>query len=288
MSLGLQATKRRMQSVASTRKITNAMHLVATSKFKAWKNKVDGTSIYADELKSLFAQIFVSLTDEEIENYFSKKKENGKKLYIIVTSSLGLCGGYNYNIYKEIKPLINKDDELIVIGTKGNNYFKRNGYNVNSDFENIYNSFSFLKVKDLANYALSRVRTLNVDSINIVYTKLVNSITFTPVIETLYPLSKDSLNVSLDITKKEEFVIIEPTPKEVLDVLVPLYFQNILYGRLVESGASEQASRRNSMETATDNADELISKLQIDYNKARQSAITQEITEVVSGANALE
>ena len=145
-----------------------------------------------------------------------------------------------------------------------------------------------MKVKDLANYALSRVRTLNVDSINIVYTKLVNSITFTPVIETLYPLSKDSLNVSLDITKKEEFVIIEPTPKEVLDVLVPLYFQNILYGRLVESGASEQASRRNAMEAATDNADELISKLQIDYNKARQSAITQEITEVVSGANALE
>ncbi|MGN1295364.1 MAG: ATP synthase F1 subunit gamma [Bacilli bacterium] len=288
MSLGLQATKRRMQSVSSTRKITNAMHLVATSKFKAWKNKVDGASVYADELKSLFAQIFISLSNEEIEDYFSKKNEVGKKLYIIVTSSLGLCGGYNYNVYKEIKPLIKEDDELIVIGTKGNNYFKRSGYNVNSDFEDLYSGFSFLKVKDLASYALSRVRTLNVDSINIVYTKFVNSIAFTPAVETLYPLNKDSLDISLNLGKKEEFVLIEPTPKEVLDVLVPLYFQNILYGRLIESGASEQASRRNAMESATDNADELISKLQIDYNKARQGAITQEITEVVSGANALE
>lgn len=288
MSLGLQATKRRMQSVSSTRKITNAMHLVATSKFKSWKNKVDGTSLYADELKSLFAQIFISLEDEDLQSYFENKKSVGKKLYIIVTSSLGLCGGYNYNIYKEIKPLLNKEDELVIIGTKGNNYFIRNGYNVNSNFENIYTNFSFLKVKDLANYALSRVRTAQVNSINIVYTKFVNSITFTPVVETLYPMNKDSIESSLQISKKEEFVLIEPSPIEVLDILIPLYFQNILYGRLVESGASEQASRRNAMEAATDNADELISKLQIDYNKARQSSITQEITEVVSGANALE
>ena len=121
MSLGLQATKRRMQSVASTRKITNAMHLVATSKFKAWKNKVDGTSIYADELKSLFAQIFINLEDEDLQSYFENKKSVGKKLYIIVTSSLGLWGGYNYNIDKEIKPLINKYHQIIVICTKCNN-----------------------------------------------------------------------------------------------------------------------------------------------------------------------
>lgn len=286
MSLGLQATKRRMVSVNSTRKITNAMHLVATAKFKTWKNKMEKSSEFANELKSLFAQVSSSIDKEEFDSFFKSNKKSNKKLYIIITSSLGLCAGYNYNVFKAIKEYVKNEDEVICIGSKGVNYLQNNGYKIDPTFQDIFTHFDYEQVKKLAMCSLSKIRTNQVDEINIIYTQFINSITFTPKVEKLYPLEKLEVEQKEDCTFKDMHALIEPDVKTVLDYIVPLYFESILFGRLVESEVSEQACRRNAMESATDNAEEIISSLQLDYNKARQASITQEITEIVAGANA--
>lgn len=283
MASGLQATKRRINSVNSTKKITNAMKLVATAKLKTWKNKLQGNNDYASSLHSLMNVLLKSISQEDKEKVFGESKSSST-LFIVVTSTLGLCGGYNYNLYKEVVPHINKDtDKVLVIGTKGNNYFRRNGYDVDSSFINALQDYDYNQVRKMNNHIMSMLHMGEIGSIKIAYTSFKNSITFIPKIEEIYPISEIE---GEEISFKEQEMLIEPTPLIVLENIVPLYIESLINSRLIESSVSEQASRSNAMESATDNAEEIINKLQIDYNKARQQAITQEITEIVGGANA--
>ena len=283
MASGLQATKRRINSVNSTKKITKAMKLVATAKLKTWKNKLQGNNEYASSLHSLMNVLLKSISQEDRELFFGKN-DSTSTLYIIVTSTLGLCGGYNYNLYKEVIPHINKEkDKVLVIGTKGLSYFKRNGYDVDESFVNALQDYDYSIVRKMNNHIMSMLHMNSVGSIKIAYTAFKNSITFIPKIEEIYPISEIE---GEEITLKEQVMLIEPNPITVLENIVPLYVESLINSRLIESSVSEQASRSNAMETATDNAEEIINKLQIQYNKARQQAITQEITEIVGGANA--
>ena len=283
MASGLQATKRRINSVDSTKKITKAMKLVATAKLKTWKNKLQGNNVYASSLHSLMNVLLKSISQDDKELVFGKSESNST-LFIIITSTLGLCGGYNYNLYKEVVPYINKDkDQVLVIGTKGLSYFKRNGYNVDSKFVNALQDYDYNLVRKMNNHIMSKLKLNEIGNIKIAYTAFKNSITFIPKIEEIYPISEIE---GEEISRKELDMLIEPTPIVVLENLVPLYIESLINSRLIESSVSEQASRSNAMESATDNAEEIINKLQIQYNKARQQAITQEITEIVGGANA--
>lgn len=283
MASGLQATKRRINSVDSTKKITKAMKLVAIAKLKTWKNKLQGNNVYASSLHSLMNVLLKSISQDDKELVFGKS-ESDSTLFIIITSTLGLCGGYNYNLYKEVVPYINKDkDQVLVIGTKGLSYFKRNGYNVDSKFVNALQDYDYNLVRKMNNHIMSKLKLNEIGNIKIAYTAFKNSITFIPKIEEIYPISEIE---GEEISRKELDMLIEPTPIVVLENLVPLYIESLINSRLIESSVSEQASRSNAMESATDNAEEIINKLQIQYNKARQQAITQEITEIVGGANA--
>lgn len=286
MSLGLQATKRRISSVNNTKKITNAMKLVATSKLRIWKNKLGGTSVYASTLHHLMGVLSLCIGKENLKAVYPYDETVDSTLYIIITSSLGLCGGYNYGVYKLAQKQIDKSkDKVIVIGTKGYSYFNKNKYNVDDKFVNLLNDYDLQKVRELRNYVMSLLDNRKVSKVRIIYTSFINSITFIPKCEDVFPLTNID---GEEPTQKEKDMLIEPNPEIVLKNIIPLYIESLINGRIIESSVSEQASRSNAMDSATDNAKDILSKLQIQYNKARQQAITQEITEIVGGANAQE
>lgn len=283
MASGLQQTKRRINSVNSTKKITNAMRLVSTAKLKSWKKRLAYNGEYADSLHSLMNMVIQSLSEEERTTFFGKDENKGT-LYIVVTSTLGLCGGYNYNLYKEVVPLIDKEkDEVLVIGTKGLSYFKRNGYKVNDKFVTLASNYDVSEIRKIRNEIMSHLQMGQVSQIKMAYTHFKNSITFIPTVIDIYPIQEDKDYV---LTNKEKNMLIEPNAQTILTSLIPLYLESLINSYIIESSVSEFASRSNAMESATDNATDIINKLQIQFNKARQQSITQEITEVVGGANA--
>ena len=281
MSLGIIATKRRIKSVNSTKKITKAMQLVSTSKLKRCRDIFDKNSVYTSETLNIVQEILSRI--KESDNKYLVKREIKSKVYIVITSNLGLCGGYNSNVFSLVKDVVDKENDfLITIGSKGYNFLRKNNYNILNHIDEETTGNEQLISKQIASFALDLFLNDKIGEIHVIYTKFVNSLTFTAVDLKLLPIDLEE--------KKEEGsnvdLLIEPNEEEVLNELLPFYFNSTIYGCLIESHVSEQASRRTAMENATDNAEEIGANLLLQYNKARQAAITQEITEVVAGANA--
>ena len=285
MASGLIAIRRRIKSVAATRKITKAMELVATAKLKKNKDRYQATLAYSGELAAITANVLVRAKDHE-HRYLQETKGKGT-LFIVVTSNLGLCGAYNANIFKEFMPHYRPEDKILVVGLKGFNYFRKRSLNIINSFLNEVTGQEQIQASEIARLALSEYQNRNVSKISLVFTRYVNSVTFQPVILDLLPVDPKQFEVKVGKGKEFLDTLFEPNIDAVLDNLVPLYFESILYGKLVEAHTSEQAARRLAMENATDNADEIKEKLLIIYNKQRQSAITQEMSEIVAGANAI-
>lgn len=282
MSLGLQHTKRRIASVSSTMKITKAMELVATAKLKVWKDKLLENYEYTQKMIDLVSYVFSHC--ENVDTSFSKENESANgRLYIIVTSNLGLCAGYNYNIFKMIDKKLNAEDEVLIIGSKGVNHYRKLNVKVNDSFSEKASNLDYATILKIGEYGISNFKSKKFKSVELVYTRYVNSLVFLPEQMTLLPIDINKASIVGDDSKD---ILMEPSPKVILETLIPLYVKSVLYGKMIESQVSEQASRRTAMETATDNAEEIKNKLLLEFNKARQAAITQEITEVVSGANA--
>ena len=285
MPVGLQATKRRIRSVSSTKKITKAMELVATSKLKKTKNRFEEVKAYTEEIMSIVGSIMSKKIDANCE--YLKPNNSDKTLYIVVTSSLGLCGGYNANVYKTVLNEVPVEDSLlIVLGSKGCSYFKNRGYNIIEGYAEDSTGNEYEIARKVSRIALSEFTSKNVGKIKLVYTRYVNSVTFQPLVVDLLPVTKPHVLEESSENKVHKDTLFEPDATTILNTLIPMYFESSLYGKFVECHVSEQASRRMAMENASDNADEIIEQLQLQYNKARQSAITQEITEVVAGADA--
>ena len=281
MSLGIIATKRRIKSVNSTKKITKAMELVSTSKLKRCRDAFDRNSVYTSETLELVQEVLANV--KNVDNQYLVKKDIKSKLYIVITSNLVLCGGYNANVYSLVKDNVDlENDYLITLGSKGNSYFNKRGYNIVHSINEETTGFEQEASKQIASKALEMFTNNSVGEVHIIYTKFVNSLTFKAVDLKLLPVEV----VEKEVSGPTQELMIEPDVNEVLNELLPFYFNSVIYGSLIESHVSEQASRRTAMENATDNAEEISGKLLIQYNKARQSAITQEITEVVAGANA--
>lgn len=279
----MQAIKRRIKSVESTKKITKAMELVATSKLRKTRNQLDELKPYYQKVRETCAEILASNAGMIDSSYLMTNKE-GKDIYIVITSSLGLCGGYNANIFKAVKDEIQDGDYIYTIGSKGTSYFLGHHHGVTDHkFTDLNTTLDFKDVTKLVTELTNKYKNKEVKTIKIVYTEFVNNLTFKPRIVTLLPIDTTEFE-HIEVTNK--FTIFEPTPEAVLGSLIPMYLQAVIYGYLVESVTSENASRRTSMENATDNAEELTEQLLLKYNQARQTAITNEVSEIVAGANA--
>ncbi len=279
MAQGLNNTKRRIKSISSTRKITKAMELVATVKLKKWKDQMDNIVTYLD----IMDKVINSASDIDDFNNIDELKRYPNatsNLYIVITSSLGLCGGYNYNIFKFLNSIITKDDKVIVIGTKGLVRFSHENINLNDEYVDLMNKIDYQKVQNLVRQIQNEYQSGNYKKVCLVSTLYKNSLNFIPTEFNLLPLAKEKNGNEI---QKE--ILFEPSKEEVLLNIIPKYLNSFLYGRIIEAMVCEQAARRNAMDSATDNAEELLEKLRIEYNKVRQGAITQEITEVVAGAN---
>ena len=275
MSQQLVAIKKRIKSVTGAYKVTSAMKLVSTVKLKRWKEKMLTNKAYFDELSSIADEILSYCEDLE-SPYLSFNKKTKKNLYIIVTSNLGLCGAYNNNVIKLADEIISKEDDLIILGKKGITHFKDYVNKIDASFysSNIDQNL----VKEITNYCLTNFDNGTYRSIHILHSRYKNSLNFIPSDFRLLPLNKKKV-------KKEEIPpILEPSKEKLVRDLINFYLTGIINSKLLESEVCEQAARSNAMENATDNAKEILDDLNIQFNKARQAAITDEIIEIVAAS----
>lgn len=280
MAAGKLAIKARIRSVESTQKITKAMQLVASSKLKKQKKYMEENKEYAFYLKEIVQEI-LSTIEQHDHPYLTQRE--GKTCTIVFTSDMGLCGGYNANVYRLLKEC--QKDEIIMIGGRGIGWIRKKNYQVIHTLNDIEDD-CYSDLASLANQVLEKYRNNEIASIQILYTQYVNPVTFTPSLVTLLPVKKDE--VVREQKSAKALTEFEPTGDTILNTLIPLYLRSLLYSYFLETKTSEQASRRMAMESATDNAEELKESLELEFNQARQASITQEITEIVGGVNAME
>lgn len=272
----LVKTKRRINSVTSTRKITNAMELVASVKLKRFKGAMHSVEEYTAAIKEIAKILSAHIDDDE---KFLANKTN-QKLYIIVNSNLGLCASYNNDIFKFASSLLKKEDEIIPLGLKGYTHFKNLNFKLNEHYVSLNEKINFDDINKFSKFILSEYNAKKYREVYIIYMDYINTITFVPKVKQVLPFT--GINDSKPSLLPP---IMEPNAKVLLEQLSPIYLASQIYQAIIISQVSEQASRRTAMENATDNADEILDKLKLEYNKARQGAITQEITEVIAGAN---
>lgn len=272
------AIKSRIKSVGTTKKITRAMELMASVKLQKQVSLLNKNKDYFEYLKGTIESILSK--DIDTDSVYLKNKNNKKKLVIVFVSDVGLCGAYNLNLIKRFDEYYSKDIDLFIIGTSKYKWFKEN-YNVLNE-ETSSDEITFSDLKEIAVKSINMYKTNVVGSIEIVYTKFINNVTFTPEIIKVLPCELEETN-----RKSNVELLLEPNPTDILNELIPMYAINFIYSKWLEAKTSEQGARRFAMQNATDNADELTDELLLEYNQARQAAITQEINEIVGGAEAL-
>lgn len=282
MAQSKQAIKSRIASVDSTRKITKAMQMVASSKLTKERAAMEANRPYARGLKEMMD---LTLESAGENNPYLHENEGKPSFVFVVTSDMGMCGGYNANIYRAIKDEIKPNDEVIMIGSKGCGWAKAHDFQIAAGLIDLNTDTAYDELAKKMDEAIEKFENKEIKDIKILFTHYKNTLTFLPTVETLLPVKKPEGKVETTVRQLTEF---EPSKEEMLSTIVPMASKNVLYSDYLESKTSEQASRRLAMENATDNADELSEQLELEYNRVRQSAITQEITEIVGGANALK
>ena len=287
MAANMKAVKLRIKSVQSTMQITKAMELVASSKLRRAKERSEACRPYFRELYSTLRAIAKGNTDfSSIYTRPSKKSE--KICYIVIAGDRGLAGGYNSNLFKCMEAdAAGKEYTVLPIGKKAVDYYKRHNVElVTTDFAEIA-GISVADCFEMANLVCKEFKDGTFGSIRLVYTEFVSMLSQQPHTVSALPLT-DLLSEEDDDTEPvRNLILYEPDSNEVFDTIVPEYIAGIIYGGVCDSLASEQAARRTAMESATSNAEEMIEQLNLHYNRARQASITQEITEIVGGAEGI-
>lgn len=293
----MREIKNRIKSIKETRQITKAMKLISAAKLKKARQQLEQTLPFFDKVKVTIADILMH--SGNIDNIFfdiRNEKEGKKKGYVVFAGDKGLAGGYNHNILKLAESQIKQNPESLVLvaGHMGRNYLMRKKYNVSEEFDYPVQNPNVFRAREIAELVLEMFSKGELDEVYLVYTKMVSAIRLEPVLMKLLPLEvgalRQELNLNADntIEKIDESLSYEPSPKAVYDVLIPKYVKGIVYGALVEAFTSEQSARMTAMDSATTNADDMLQRLNLYYNRARQAAITQEISEIVGGAAALK
>ncbi|WP_055106102.1 ATP synthase F1 subunit gamma [Paenibacillus ihumii] len=284
MAKGIREIKRQIKSVQNTRQITKAMEMVASAKLRRAQEKAQSSRPYAEKLKEVVSSIAAS--SDGITHPMLVNRPVKRTAYIVITADGGLVGGYNTNILRRVMDEINKKHEskseygLFVIGRKGRDFFNRRGLPVMMDVVELSDAPKFADIKSLAYAAVQSFEEEQFDEIYICYNRFINAMSQLPTIDRLLPF--DSVETSGPSAEYEY----EPSPEAVLEVLLPKYAETLIFGALLEGKASELGAKMTAMGSATKNATKMINELTLTYNRARQAAITQEITEIVAGANA--
>lgn len=278
MSANIKAIRARIRSVESTRHITKAMELVASSKIKRAAEKTEQSRFY----RSVMLDAFANLSGADTM-YSRSRDEELPILYIVVAGDRGLAGGYNGNIFRSAAVYIRENDAVLPIGKRAVEYYVgRKSRVITGEFTSCENMTS-----DECSRAAYLIRDMydrgEIGGVRLISTEYVSVLTQTPQMTYLLPLTKDETENGGGSGAVVEY---EPSAEAVLAAIIPEYIAGVLYSSICESFTSELAARRNAMDSATKNADEMLDNLSLKYNQARQSAITQEITEIVAGANA--
>lgn len=284
----MKEIKRRRGSIQSTRQITKAMQLVSTVKLQKTRTKAEEAKPY---FSLMYDTMFSILSKSNNMNHRFVKTSNegkGKKAIIVISSNRGLAGGYNNNIAKLVETSFSKEEALIyAIGKKAKDTLERRGYEVLGEYNEVILDPMYQDAVDITKKLLSDYEEGKISEIYVVYTHFKNTVVHIPTLKKLLPISLDEAEKEEGKEKSTLLMNYAPNEEEVLEAIVPKYISAIIYGSLQQAIASENGARMNAMENATNNADELIDKLLLRYNRARQGAITQELTEIVAGANAI-
>ena len=278
MAENLQQVKKRIRTSNSIAQITKAMEMIAASKIKKAQSAVEKNKPYADRVKFIVQKILAENSELSLNSSFiGLNKGAKKKLVYVISSDKGLCGGLLANIYKQVYTNVTKEDYVVTVGKKAQNFCIKNGFNVKASF-NMGSSFpKYESIFPMLKIMQNLYEKKEISSVEVVYTNFKNRLVQEAVTKVLAPIEKD-----------EHFVnkgdhIFEPSSKEVLDRLIPYYLEAIFYNMLMNAYASEQAARMSAMSNANENAKEISASLTIIYNKSRQEKITNEILDLANG-----
>ena len=291
MSGALKEVRNRIKSVQSTQQITKAMKMVSAAKLRRAQDAITQMRPYAHKLQEMLSNI-VSNSDGDVKVALAAERPVEKVLIIVVTSDRGLCGGYNSNLIKLAKQVIQDkysqqqakgNVQILPIGKKGFEHFTKNGFKVVDKYWDIFSGLSFDKVQAAAKYAMDTFANKDVDAVELIFSEFKNAATQRFIAEQFLPVQK----VSKAEGQKNADFIFEPGKEVLIAELMPKILNTQLYKAVLDANASEHGARMTAMDKASDNANELLKSLKISYNRARQAAITTELTEIVSGAAAL-
>lgn len=285
----LQDIKGRIRSIDSTKKITSAMNLVATSKLNKSKEAALRTRPFFNKIISTMQSIGANAKGQG--SPFLKANGSDVKAYITLSGDKGLCGGYNSNICKlTMSHIENKEKaHLITVGKKGVEQLKHKGYESSKIITGISETPLYRDAKEIADYVTNKFLKGEIGEVYLAYTSFKSTIQQEPQMVRLLPLDIQNIEAKeSESNEPSDLLVYEPSPEAVLGYLIPRYVADVIYGALCEASASENGARMTAMDSATENAQEIQDKLSIQYNRARQAAITQELTEIVAGVGALK
>ncbi|MDY6062329.1 MAG: ATP synthase F1 subunit gamma [Erysipelotrichaceae bacterium] len=274
---GKQLLKQRIKSITTIRKITKAMEMIANAKLLKTRHLMENNREYSNCIKDTVNDILAGSV--AVNNQYLEKNNSPKSAIIIMANNLGMCGGYTAKINAKVLEIVNQDDVLYLVGNKGVNNLINHGYQITSLLSS--DGFEFKDAVNISEEVLAKYRNKEIGSVKVVYTEFVNSGTFEPMVMNLLPY------IPIKENTKHQEIIYEPNADTILDDLIPMMVTNMIYSTFMRAKTAEQGARRLAMESASDNADELKEKLTLSYNQARQQSITQEITEIVAGADAI-
>lgn len=285
----MREIKRRKESIQNTGQITAAMKVVSTAKLQKAKGRVEASKPYFQHMYDAMYSILAKSSN--ISHPYLQKNSSKKKAVIVITSNRGLAGGYNNNVVKLLTQGAYKKEDILVyaVGRKGRDSLRRAGFEIKADYSEVMNEPMFSDAIEIGRAVLDAFSNEEVGEIYLAYTVFKNTITQIPTLMQLLPVA---------VTPKEEtekpsiedlvLMNYEPEPEEVLDQIIPKYVNSLIYGALCEAVASENGARMQAMDSASNNAQDMIADLSLKYNRARQASITQELTEIVAGASAIE
>ena len=291
----LKEIRERKASVASTMKITNAMKMVSAAKLKKAQDAIVKFRPYVDKMKEILASVGDSLKDDE-DNQFAMQRDKERILLVLITSNRGLCGAFNSNAIKATiqralsrygSQMMAKQVDFIAIGKRGNDFLRKKGYNVIFNGSEIFDDLTFDRVASVAEMIMKLFTEQKYDHVDIVYNRFKNAGTQILTEEQFLPIQVEELVEEPSLSSNVDYIF-EPSKEYILKELIPRSLRLQLYKAILDSHASEHGARMTAMHMATDNAAELLKDLNLQFNKARQASITNQILEIVSGAEALK
>ncbi len=289
---GVREYKRRIRSVTSTQQITKAMKMVAAAKLRRAQEHAEASRPYTETLQGTLARL--AAVSFDVRHPLLEKREDVRKVgYIVITSDRGLCGGYNTNIIRAANNAIAEDERkipegIIAVGRKARDFYRKTG-KVDAEFVNLGDNVSYADAREIAQYVMNAYENQELDEVYLVYAKFINVLRQVPTVVKVLPLETPQEEEGEEKTSERVIdYIYEPSAEEILLTLLPKYVGSQIYHAMLEGKASEHGARMTAMGNATENAKELINNLTMVMNKVRQAAITDEILDIVGGAEALK